>query len=804
MNANNNNVSACTIGSKEIMTPSVFIHNIRSMNFDKFDELRLVSVNYDIIFITETWLNSYKENLYRLEGFSSHFCHRKQRMGGGVGVYIRDHLSPRMIYKYSDTKVSMYWFQLHQGNLQSITYGVIYHPPGLTREEKESTTDKIISTVAKLMNKSQTNIFLCGDFNDLPTNPITHLFPLSQIVNFPTRGQNILDKIFTDLLEYISAGCQQLPPLMTNDHCALAISSTKRILTRYRSVKIHLVTPYIKNCITSDLLNASWIDLYNATCVDRKVDIFQSCLKELFLKHCPMKTIRVPIGKPIITTPLLRKLKRAKQRAYKNNSPSWKFLSVLYSKELHKESVRKTVNLINKVQRGSDSWWTEVKKVTGCQNSTFQKPFLFINDSWISAQDFTSLINDYYLDGHKDVDLSYPVILPGIVLDQVSNLEILRILDNINTKKSCISSDFPSWISKNNSHLLAEPITHIMNTMLSKRKFPSLWKDAEVRPIPKTKSPSCFKEMRPISLLYHLSKVAEKVLLRRLRSHVPLFDDQFAFTKKIGTTDALVKFSTDIVNHLDNKNVLAVEAAMLDFSKAFDKMRPDYTISKLISLGVNPSLISIIQSFFSNRRQCVRFSGFCSAYKVSRVGVPQGTILGPFLWNVFINDLKTDVDVIKYADDTTLYCPLNINNSLVVSSTSHDIVIAVQNDTLQSAIDSSVLWSDNNHMLLNAKKCNAITFSLQQKVKSRPLLVYRDHISFQNSCKLLGVVFDTHLKFSNHVDYAIDKAHKGFHALIALKRSGVSRRGLVLFHCSTIRSFFNLCSILLVSLYFIF
>ena len=126
------------------------------------------------------------------------------------------------------------------------------------------------------------------------------------------------------------------------------------------------------------------------------------------------------------------------------------------------------------------------------------------------------------------------------------------MLTTIKTRKATHSSDFPSWVTRNNADTLSAPITNIMNTMMQTGIFPTIWKQAEISPLPKTSKPKTYKDYRPISLLFHLSKIAEKCVRETLQPQLPVDDNQYAYTSKLGTTDALVQMTTEIADSLDD------------------------------------------------------------------------------------------------------------------------------------------------------------------------------------------------------------------------------------------------------------
>jgi hypothetical protein len=678
---------------------------------------------------------------------------------------------------------------LQQINLPPIVYAVIYHPPNLAKQQKADTTTHIDTTMASILCKHHSaKFFISGDFNDLQTTEITTLFPVKQMVNFATRGDNMLDLVFTDVCEYQRTGCMREPPILTNDHVAISIPHATRINKVCTTIKKRMVSPAAKVRISSCINSIDWTAVINNPSIDKKADILQSTMSALLDRHCPVKKVRVLEHQSALLTPLVAKLRRGKQRAYKKGSPSWKFLSKLLSQQIRQAQLRHTDQVVNQAVRGSRQWWRSVKDLIGERKSSIEPPYVHINGEWLSNTKFIELLNDHYLSLHANVNLSFPVIPVTQSNINVTEVQVFKILEQINTRKATNSQDFPSWMSKNNAHIIAIPMTNIVNAMLSQGRFPSTWKRAEICPIKKIKSPKEFKDMRPISLLYHLAKVAEAVINAILRDSLPQFLNQYAYTNGVGTTDALVKLSTDVVRSLDKTSTIAVQGLLLDFSKAFDLMRPDLVIQRLLDLNIDPTLVHLVKSFLSDRQQCVRRNKQCSPYKDTVIGVPQGTLIGPVLWNIFVDTLQPEIDHIKYADDTSIYNTIGTSDADTLTSTSRAATLSMKINRLATAADYASVWSAQNHMRLNTQKTKTITFSLQKMIASESITINGNVIEEVASTKLLGVTFDQHMRFSDHVLAAIDKSKPAFHAMVQLKRSGAKPSDLLLFYRTRILS----------------
>jgi hypothetical protein len=757
------------------------------MMMPKFLELKQTIRNHDILMMTETWLTAPKEQLYHIPEFDMYCSNRKDRIGGGVCIYTRKELRTKKLTEFTSTTMSSVWILLTLEKLSPIIYGVVYHPGGLTTALKQATVDHVVATVSSLTTKHKhAKLCLHGDFNDLDSSTITDALPLHQIVDFPTRGNNKLDLIFTDIDEYRHVGCTKEPPLANNDHCAISIPPTSIKALPYVSITKRKVSESSKIAVSRHLASIDWNTIISEIDIDSKVLHLHHTVKEIVDTYCPMVKVRAPQGKPVLDSPLIAKLRRAKRRAFSKGNPSWKYLAKLLSAKLKQLLKRHTDNLINKATKGSKRWWNQVKQLTGDTRSDTTQNRINIENTWQTIDQFVNNLNDYYLSGHSVIELDYPKCHPSTEpLTPITHIEVVQLLNNINTRKATHSNDFPSWVSKNNSEILAIPLTNIINTIMQTHTFPHLWKTAEIAPVKKVTRPTTYKDFRPISLLYHQSKVVESYINKLLRKELDgkLKNNQYAYTSGRSTTDALTHCITIIAQLLDNKENFAVQGLFLDFSKAFDLMRPDLLSKQLASLHVSPGLISLTKSFLSERVQTVRYNGTISKQLPSAIGVPQGTLTGPILWNAFVDSLQPSTHTIKYADDTSLFTPVKSTNISSKHKDGSTITFFTTENELQRHADDAVEWCDINHMKLNATKTKAMNLTLRSNaISQNPVIINNICIEQVTCTKLLGVHIDNHLSFTTHVSERIALSKRHVHALVMLKRSGIADDHLVLFY----------------------
>ena len=621
---------------------------------------------------------------------------------------------------------------------------------------------------------------ITGDFNHLELCDIQESFNLRQLVDFNTRADAKLDLIFTNSVGYQQ--CEKLAPLDRNDHCSIFLPSETVSKDQYVYTTKRPISPSIRNMVMMEIISLDWSSVLQADTVDSKVQALHDTVNTVLDTFAPVKTVKKKVTNP--ESDLIRKIRRAKDRAHRSGSQSWKTLSILLNKLIRKRKIEQYKTMLNSAFDDNRMWWQNLKKLDGKNTEKGPQPKNYVDGKWMGAEEFVQYLNNYYCtvnqcaaEGMSTLSTNSPLETTLTNMDEVSMGEVKLFLKQINTRKATHSEDFPSWLTKEAAEDLVVPVTDIINCMMRTKTFPSLWKKGEVTPLKKCNNPITAKDYRPITLLWHLGKIAEKVIAKRYKQClIPRLEtNQFAYLQGRSTTDALLAVLDDWTKSLDNINTSYVSAAMIDFSKAFDRVRHDLLVKKLYSLEVHPGLVQLIYNFLQSRQQCVRYAGICSDYRTLTIGTPQGTILGPLLWLAYINDLSPrQVTTVKFADDTTIYCSVSKNS-------------VPANHHLTTSLEECDQWCKDNHMLLNASKTQILNISTV-KCTTAPVTLNGEMISSCNSAKLLGVIIDERLSFQDHVDSVVSKCNQRIFALRKLKSYGTDRSSLLRYYSAMIMS----------------
>ena len=251
-------------------------------------------------------------------------------------------------------------------------------------------------------------------------------------------------------------------------------------------------------------------------------------------------------------------------------------------------------------------------------------------------------------------------VLP-IILKVVTETEINNIIKKMNTSKACGPTSIPSHLLKLFSSQLAIPLTLIINKCFLTGEFPNLLKLANAIPIYKKNEKNLCCNYRPISLLSNISKIFEKTMHSRVYEHLEqndlIYKHQYGFRKQHSTNHAITCMIEKIKQKLDKK--IWVAGVFIDLEKAFDTVNHNILLQKLSHYGIAGTALSWFTSYLTNRHQRVSLDGNVSDYKKIVCGVPQGSILGPLLFLVYLNDLHNAIKnctTFHFADDTELTC----------------------------------------------------------------------------------------------------------------------------------------------------
>ena len=321
---------------------------------------------------------------------------------------------------------------------------------------------------------------------------------------------------------------------------------------------------------------------------------------------------------------------------------------------------------------------------------------------------------------------------------------------------------------------IAKPLTRIVNLSFSQGVFPNELKIALVSPLYKAKDPMFFSNYRPISLLSTFSKILERLMYNRLLDFLDKYKIlnkyQFGFRRKHSTYMALIILLENLTKALENGE--SAIGIFLDFQKAFDTVNHSILLDKLYIYGIRGPALSWITSYLSNRCQYVVYNGYESERKYINCGVPQGSILGPLLFLIYINDLPAVSKLfmpILFADDTNLFCTSQNVNSLI--------------EEINRELANVYAWVQSNKLSLNIDKTIYMLFSPKCACKpSKIIVIDGQSIMEVNETKFLGVIIDNRLKWSSHLGHISNKIPKGIGIITKVRK---------VFDASTLMSLYN-------------
>ena len=744
----------------------------------------------DLYCLTETWLTE-MDTAYKAEitptGFTFLDHPRNNHTGGGTGLLFRDSLHTTRVaagelisFEYSEWIVSYKLFKLR--------ILIIYRPPYSTNHPVSTATffsefgDYLESVVL-----STERLLITGDFNvhvDVPEDrdsirllELLESMGLQQHVNQPTHEHgHTLDLIITRRNDEVVTDHPSIDHLFS-DHfavlCNLNIAKpslpTKHV--SYRKIKSIDIEALELDLASSKLCRETPNDL------NVLVDCYNSTLVELLDRHAPTQT------KTIKARPLLpwfndeikaaKRLQRQAERKWRHSGNVSDLMSYKYRRNRTNylmKIARKDFysNLIMNNSSDPGKLFAITKNLLGHRSEVPLPPFtskhVLANEM---GQFFVQKINRIQnkLDSAVVSLIADPPIsdasppMQGILLERFSPLLDMdtKALIARASKKSCSLDPMPTTLVVNCLDVILPVLTEMINLSLDSGVFALNWKDALVTPLlKKANLDLSFNNYRPISNLQFVSKLVEMAVFQQVHSHMtthslyPTF--QSSYRKHHSTETALLKVKNDILLNMNSQQVTLL--VLLDLSAAFDTVNHNILLQRLQTrIGIRGKALDWFSSYLADRRQRISIQGVLSDAFDINCGVPQGSCLGPLLFNIYASKLFDIVDkhlpnVHCYADDTQLY--LSFKPGSNVSQ-----VAAVE--AMENCISDIRAWMLHDKLMINDDKTEFLIIGTKQqlaKLSVDSLKIGSTSIVPSTSVRNLGAWFDSNLGMSTHITKA--------------------------------------------------
>ena len=589
---------------------------------------------------------------------------RSKLAHGGVCIYLKEDFEFLTLDDESRTDFESLWIKIRPHRLprgfSSVVIGAIYHPPSA---DKNLMIDHLTETITSVEStNANCGLVIAGDFNHLPVTTLLRLFRLKQLVNFPTRGPNTLDLLLNNLHQFYDKPTR-LAPFGLSDHMTVSVQPKSRPKS-YQKTTSTVVRKKTRRSLHNLGVYFSTLDwdslIPDKSSCEEKLQIFNHAVKVGLDTCMPLQSVKISNQDPPWISSHLKDLIKKRQKALSSGN---KKLFNFYRNKVNRErKCAKSSFYQDRVQhlKSEDpkNWWKYVKKLCGLQKS--KSSSLHFND--LSDSDLANEINNSFI----NVMQNYLPLNPtdrkpssGHPAIQIPPLAVFNKLTTLNPDKSAGPDDIPCWLLKEYADILATPISSILNSSFTEENVPSVWKSANVVPIPKVKPVKDINnDLRPISLTPVLAKLAEEfVIERQLKQAMKsvIKDDQFGGLDKSSAPMALLSMLHNWSSNTDG-NGSCVRTILFDFRKAFDLVDHQILVKKLQHLNISIPTLNWIMDFLTNRRQRVKVNTAFSEWQHVPAGVPQGSKLGPWLFLLMINDLSITplFTLWKYIDDTTL------------------------------------------------------------------------------------------------------------------------------------------------------
>ena len=633
------------------------------------------------------------------------------------------------------------------------------------------------------------------------------LFP---VITKPTRvtssSATLIDNLFTNAI----ANAQSFTGILyadVSDHFPIFyIDHSTKVKIPHKYIRKRIYSPENLQKITDACDAHEWNNVLASNGAQDAFTLYHNEFTEIYNSCFPIKNIKssYKYRKPWLSEGLRKSIKY-KNKLYRvkmrSNSPEAALKYNMYRNKLH--SLLRAVErdhfdqLLNSYKNNLKKSWMVIKELINKKKSSRSSSRFYINnvcttDKHIIADGFNSyfvnigptLANKIPETKQSPIDNMGTCNLNSMFIEPVIENEVQSLIRNLKHSSAGWDS-ISAAVLKSADRAILKPLTHVLNLSLTTGVFPREMKIACVIPLLKSGDPMMLNNYRPVSVLPFFSKLFERLMYNRLISfvnkHKLLYSYQFGFREKYSTSLAMIYLVDKISQSLDDGDY--VLGLYLDFTKAFDTVNHQILLQKLQHYGIRGIVLKWFESYLSCREQYVDFDGIKSSKRFLSCGIPQGSILGPLLFLLYINDLSNVSSFLfslLFADDSNMFASGNDPSELVRKT--------------NEEIEKILSWLDVNKLSLNVKKTHFMVFrNNRRKLTIHDTLMIRGHeIEIVESTKFLGVYLDSGLTWRNHIDYIKGKIARGI-GILCKARKYLKENTLITLYYSFIYPYLCYC-----------
>ena len=759
--------------------------------------LNLLQTSFSVIGVSESWLKDIQDPLIQIPNYTLEGSCRLNKRGGGVVLYIKQDLEYKIRNDLciNDSETESFFIEVINSHKSNVIIGIVYKPPCVSGNNFTDHIDEIFSR----LNAENKNCYIMGDYNinllqcdtDITVQHFMNILDSQSFyptINKPTRittdSATLIDNILTNDYLNHTAGVlvadisDHLPVFLIIDNFRESVQANikpKRRVFDKSSIEnfIHDLNEIDWDCIM--LLN-------DVHCIYSN---FLAQVEQLYDRHFPVQEFKYRYDKsksPWMSEGIYNSIRRKNhlyKKFLKNRTSQNKSNYTMYKNKLtciiklsKKNYLSKKFNQEKNNIKGT---WKVINSLLNTRKNKVNPTYFCAESSKITGnKEIADAFNKYFVNIGSKLTSELPLCNTPIdtflsercsnsfFLTPITQEEIVDTLNKLPAGKAPGFDELSSFVIKQAKYSLAKPLADIFNKALTAGVFPDGLKMAQVIPVYKKGSKHDIENYRPISVLSTFSKLFEKLICTRLTSfickHNILSESQFGFRRNRSTDLATSYVVNKLCNDIDHNHFSI--GVFLDLSKAFDTVNHAILIRKLEYYGIRGVALDLFKSYLRDRCQYVLYNSVKSMERYITCGVPQGSVLGPLLFILYINDIcntSSNITFCLFADDTSLiYTDKNVD-------------LAIQNLNIELRKIST--WLLANKLCINVLKSKYIIFCASQYsyTQSVPLILNDGTLDQVKDTTFLGVHIDENLTWKKHIDHIIAKISKNIGIMNRLK-----------------------------------